>query len=551
MAKKANRLGVRKDQVDVYGRPIASAFYQALVQDLPAWTDLPVWKGGTEQLLPENDDEPETSPILCDIYYPDELREDQYFTYRQSPTTEDGLAKIRGIRGNTLVWNQLVTDGNFTDLTKWNKNGNVSLAISDNILTVTVTGDMDGNEFIECISRFTLPTGHKGLYSVYIKPSRTAYSRVSYASVASSTREVRCEADTWTNVKGIISSTNNARCMVYFNLGQRLELGDTVQIKMYSFNDITRCFGSTIADQIYAMETATAGSGVAYFKSLFPLDYYATDSGSLLSFTGTKLKTVGFNQWDEEWEVGQINPTDGQNKTGNNVRSKNYIRVVPSTKYYWCSPTNNALFLYDADKNYQNVIYVNSNSYFDIPSNIHYIRFYIGSAYGTTYHNDVCINIFDSSKNGTYEPYISNETDLPTSTFFPTGMKSAGTVYDELTPTRAITRVGAIDLGTLDWTAGSSNNFFYANLTGALNNTGIGNTPNLLCPSYVTTSAKTVTSWSTTTEDKVVSLGYDSARVYIRDSNYSDKDTFASAMSGIYLFYELATPVEQATMSFE
>jgi hypothetical protein len=30
-------------------------------------------------------------------------------------------------------------------------------------------------------------------------------------------------------------------------------------------------------------------------------------------------------------------------------------------------------------------------------------------------------------------------------------MKSAGSVYDELTPTKAITRIGAVDLGSLTW----------------------------------------------------------------------------------------------------
>lgn len=43
--------------------------------------------------------------------------------------------------------------------------------------------------------------------------------------------------------------------------------------------DLTQMFGSTIADEIYAMEQATAGAGVAWFKNLFPLDYYAYNAG--------------------------------------------------------------------------------------------------------------------------------------------------------------------------------------------------------------------------------------------------------------------------------
>ena len=66
------------------------------------------YKGGTEQLLPENTSTPTTSPFLGDIRYPQGLLTDQEFTYRQSPTEEDGLAKITEIKGNTLVWNQQI-----------------------------------------------------------------------------------------------------------------------------------------------------------------------------------------------------------------------------------------------------------------------------------------------------------------------------------------------------------------------------------------------------------------------------------------------------------
>ena len=44
--------------------------------------------------------------------------------------------------------------------------------------------------------------------------------------------------------------------------------------------DLTEMFGSTVADQIYTMEQQTAGAGVAYFKSLFPNDYYAYNTGT-------------------------------------------------------------------------------------------------------------------------------------------------------------------------------------------------------------------------------------------------------------------------------
>lgn len=43
--------------------------------------------------------------------------------------------------------------------------------------------------------------------------------------------------------------------------------------------DLTKMFGETKANEIYAMEQAHAGDGVAYFKSLFPKDYYDYNVG--------------------------------------------------------------------------------------------------------------------------------------------------------------------------------------------------------------------------------------------------------------------------------
>lgn len=50
-----------------------------------------------------------------------------------------------------------------------------------------------------------------------------------------------------------------------------------------SLFDLTAMFGTTIADAIYAMEQATTGTGVAWFKKLFPKSYYPYDAGSLQS----------------------------------------------------------------------------------------------------------------------------------------------------------------------------------------------------------------------------------------------------------------------------
>ena len=58
--------------------------------------------------------------------------------------------------------------------------------------------------------------------------------------------------------------------------------------------DLTQMFGSTIADYIYSLEQATAGSGVAKLKSwgFFNKDYYAYDAGSLKSVEGLEAHVM-------------------------------------------------------------------------------------------------------------------------------------------------------------------------------------------------------------------------------------------------------------------
>lgn len=178
--------------------------------------------------------------------------------------------------------------------------------------------------------------------------------------------------------------------------------------------DLTTLFGSTIADYIYSLEQATAGAGVAWFRKLFPNDYYPYSAPTLKSVEGlTAHEMVGFNQWDEEWEVGAINTTNGTNtSTSNTIRSKNYIPVFPNTAYYKQAPVNLLQFYYDASKNFLGFGMWGVGQ-FTTPQNCAYVRFYTYTTYGTTYNHDICINLsWDGEKDGQYESYVKHSYPL-------------------------------------------------------------------------------------------------------------------------------------------
>ena len=183
--------------------------------------------------------------------------------------------------------------------------------------------------------------------------------------------------------------------------------------------DLTQMFGSTIADHIYTLETNNAGAGVAWFKKLFPKSYYAYNAGELMSVNVSAHNTVGFNQWDEEWELGGINNQDGSTYSANDrIRSKNYIPCLPNTTYYWKSPNKfGAIAYYDGGKNFVSAIGNANNNYArTTPSEAHYMKFQLETAYGTTYKNDVCINFhWDGERDGEYEEYVEHEYPLDSS----------------------------------------------------------------------------------------------------------------------------------------
>ena len=521
MSLEVGRVGVRPDQLDNYGRINPnSQFIQNLLNDLPAWTDLPVWKSGTEQLLPVNDDEPETSPILCDIEYPvADLKNNQYFTYRQSLTQKDGKAKIRGIKGKTLVWNQLLS---YSGLTSKTSNG-ITFTVNDDhsiTLTGTATAQADFS-----FTRIDYVKDHKYLVGGLISDSASATGHRLYFFNQ--------------NVVGAEIITKNATD--YFTPRIRVADGTaitgTVRYCPYVI-DLTLMFG--VGNE----------PTIAQFNALFPLSYYKYNTGSLLDFTGTKIETIGINKFDGEWEEGDISNVTGNNTTNTSYwRSKNYISVMPNATYYAyatgiTTAKNIRPRFYSASKEYIGSVSWTTNRTLTIPSDVYYLRFSPAKTDIPTH--EVCINLSDSSINGKYVAYNGNTTELPTETFFPTGMKSAGAVYDELTPTRAITRIGQVNLGSLTWTYDSTNTVFIGAVSG-IKRQAQEVLANLLCPMYKTNTQNQVIGMNANMCISTLNLG---DYVVVRNNAYNDVTAFKTAMSGVMLNYELAVEDVQPTMSF-
>ena len=172
--------------------------------------------------------------------------------------------------------------------------------------------------------------------------------------------------------------------------------------------------------------------------------------------TGAELIRTGNPQvWDEEWDVGSINDSTGQNQSGENVRSKNYIPIVPNMSYYFYVGNGSAmrLFFYDADKNFLNYINTGSVS-FTAPENAYYCRFRSFNVYGGTYLSDISINY-----PSTDHDYHAYDGDTYSVTFTDQGTVYGGT-YDFVSGKLRVTWASLTLNGTDRW-SGTPNSGWY------------------------------------------------------------------------------------------
>ena len=94
------------------------------------------------------------------------------------------------------------------------------------------------------------------------------------------------------------------------------------------------------------LETATPGDIVSFDCELgeYPLNSISFPLSPIQDLHGYDSPWPaggGANKWDEQWELGSIDSTTGENSaTTDRIRSQNYIPVSPSTTYYLASPKN-------------------------------------------------------------------------------------------------------------------------------------------------------------------------------------------------------------------
>lgn len=475
------------------------------------------------------------------------------FTFRKSGggAILSGNARVQSVKGNSVVWNQLINNilSGTTYQKAWYPRRGVNYASVQNgeiELRFDSQSDAFGNSLRQQID---VRPGDK-IYISYDYEShnvdefgRRVYMAFTAGWSSRATLSDNCLAkggEVVGHAEGfsVVPSDNSIDTLCIYFCYTSITSPDTTPLKIANFRfvNLTRMFGA-------GNEPTT----IEEYHSRIPqgIDIDAYNEGEVIHMNVDAVKSVGFNQWDEVWEQGQISQTDGSNVASDyHIRSKNFIKVMPG-KTYMMVGTFRVIF-YDAEKEFLDWWSVGTIREFTLPDNVFYVRLYTE---GATYNHDICINISDAEKDGTYEPYISRMQSLEIlRKYFPNGMRSAGTAHDEIRYNKAtqkweaVKRIGEVDLGTLNWNqiiTGANILTWYATvMSDMLTNPSSALKANILCDRYTTET------WNDLYYGKVAEgIAQESTYLRFASPNLTSKEDVQSALQGVILYYELANPI--------
>lgn len=423
-----------------------------------------------------------------------------------------GTALVDRIKGRTLVWNQLVQNGNFPSMDGWAVATSNTASVSGNKLTITCGNENNNNN---CAQQYISILGQHYYYlSFYVKVTTSLTFSESFIGYFGAPTQWLGRASYNDLIAGmrvsLIARAEEDHARLHVGVyGQYLPVSSTVEISDVKLIDLTLMFGS-----------GSEPSTTAEFEALYPLPYYDYNTGTLVSNAATAIETVGWNQYDPA--TGKARVIGGkQYHVGGTYTSlsKDGATITPDASGLFTPDTSGEVTV-------------------------------VG---GTS--TDTIISLTDPSRNGTYEPYWRSrlELNIPTLTgklngtgnsvvIFPDGLRSAGSVYDEIVGNKAIKRVGSADLGTLVITYDTSfvpnTPVFYVQVPDRKNGSR-----NLMCVLYYVAGPSRA--YLEGTNMAMASHNSSSAKpVDFTNSSYTDAESFKAAMSGVMLYYELATPEE-------
>lgn len=476
------------------------------------------------------------------LIMPDDPTE-QEFNFRQSGggVIEDGVAVIDKVKGNSVVWNQLIGTHNTAELNSTVAGVTISTNTDERVREYTLNGTATEDPIFAPIAihqanKLSVINGHK--YLIFSVSTSGAFCQW---------KRHEDDADLLRgNGANIIVATTNGT--IRFNI--RCSAGTEFKNEKYipRIIDLTQMFGA-------GNEPSTVEEFLQ--RKPFVEDEYAYNEGTIVNNKVEKVKATGVNLWDESKRVNgkYIDYLTGKEISNAAYSHTGYVRVLPNTEYYFKQGIDEPQYgaYYDADKNF----ILGSSGFkgmFTTPAQAAYVRITLGAADSS---DNICINLSDPAINGQYFPYEEHTLDLSWVKdikdaegvkLFEDGMRSAGTAFDEVEKNKAIKRFGVkVFDGTESFTDYLVDYGSFAIMRDAF--VGVGSSIGI-SNRYVVSGL-----WESdpdrTKYDKQIYIDSINNRVWIRDSAFADVDSLKQYLAELYaagtplvLYYELAEPIE-------
>ena len=295
----------------------------------------------------------------------------------------DGKAQIERIQGNSIVWNQhaRAAESSTGDNVMIHSNGDGSYIVQ------TMVEESAAKDIVYKISESLAGcAGHRILF--FGAPEGSASS--TYCIVA----EKAGLCDTGSGC--MIESAQEGESFA-IRIARGTNIDNAVIFRPQVF-DLTRMFGK-----------GREPSSKEEFRRMFPEAIYPYSSDRLLPMNACAIKSTSFNLFNG-----------------------NYAAVLAHNSYYLGGTYASIGF---------SLLKEGNTTPIDMPADSIFTPAENGYIHASG--SGICINLSHSERNGEYEEYTTDTRTLAIATYFPDGMKSVGSVCDEMTSEYAVKRIAA------------------------------------------------------------------------------------------------------------
>ena len=431
----------------------------------------------------------------------------------------NGVASVLGMEGNSAVWNQLVKNGDYSQGTTNVVTFRGSVSVSNGVATYTYT--TLSQSFGRNLLNITIQ-GHK--YYVHARIKTPVAMSVRIISDYTNLFFTESSANAYKKIGVIVTAPSTASlqfgCVSVENGTSYMSEGEyVIDLTLLGIDNLTT---SAQVEEWLAQHVGTK-------------PYYAYNAGEILSAKTLGIKTYGQNL---------LNPTTKQAKlipytwieNGTTYSNKYTIKNVPSGATATFTPDNTGVA----------VTVDISGGTLDITSYGSGVL-ELSAATANTY---VCIK-WNGTKDDDVVPFEEHTQDFDVRKVygkvsgegeyiqcFPNGMRSASSVHDTLSASDAVVKIKRVNLGDLNWNYVSK--LFASDGVSTLSENPGKSNGNCISSKY------TEGVHSGALSDKTIVLGnnnFGATWLVVKDTSYTDATTFKTAMNGVMLNYELATPI--------